>query len=89
MNGLTTENVNLIAQGGTLNLDNVTLNNDNDYIHFDSNVTFAGDLNITKGTVELDSKDNLSAANNTITLNGENATSTADIVKNNEEGGAV
>src|SRR5699024_4739655 len=46
----------------------------NDYIHFDSNVTFAGDLNITKGTVELDSKDNLSAANNTITLNGENAT---------------
>lgn len=74
MNGLTTENVNLIAQGGTLNLDNVTLNNDNDYIHFDSNVTFAGDLNITKGTVELDSKDNLSAANNTITLNGENAT---------------
>lgn len=74
MNDLTTENVNLIAQGGTLNLDNVTLNNDNDYIHFDSNVTFAGDLNITKGTVELDSKDNLSAANNTITLNGENAT---------------
>lgn len=74
MNNLTTENVNLIAQGGTLNLDNVTLNNDNDYIHFDSNVTFAGDLNITKGTVELDSKDNLSAANNTITLNGENAT---------------
>ena len=74
MNGLTTENVNLIAQGGTLNLDNVTLNNDNDYIYFDSNVTFAGDLNITKGTVELDSKDNLSAANNTITLNGENAT---------------
>ena len=67
MNDLTTENVNLIAQGGTLNLDNVTLNNDNDYIHFDSNVTFAGDLNITKGTVELDSKDNLSAANNTIT----------------------
>lgn len=74
MNDLTTENVNLIAQGGTLNLDNVTLNNDNDYIHFDSNVTFTGDLNITKGTVELDSKDNLSAANNTITLNGENAT---------------
>lgn len=74
MNNLTTENVNLIAQGGTLNLDNVTLNNDNDYIHFDSNVTFTGDLNITKGTVELDSKDNLSAANNTITLNGENAT---------------
>ena len=74
MNNLTTENVNLIAQGGTLNLDNVTLNNDNDYIHFDSNVTFAGNLNITKGTVELDSKDNLSAANNTITLNGENAT---------------
>lgn len=74
MNDLTTENVNLIAQGGTLNLDNVTLNNDNDYIHFDSNVTFAGDLNITKGAVELDSKDNLSAANNTITLNGENAT---------------
>lgn len=74
MNNLTTENVNLIAQDGTLNLDNVTLNNDNDYIHFDSNVTFTGDLNITKGTVELDSKDNLSAANNTITLNGENAT---------------
>ena len=74
MNDLTTTDVNLIAKDGTLNLNNVTLDNDNDYIHFDSDVTFNGDLNITKGTVELDKNDNLSQASNTINLNGENAT---------------
>ena len=74
MNDLTTTDVNLIAKDGTLNLNNVTLDNDNDYIHFDSDVTFNGNLNITKGTVELDKNDNLSQASNTITLNGENAT---------------
>ena len=74
MNDLTTTDVNLIAKDGTLNLNNVTLDNDNDYIHFDSDVTFNGNLNITKGTVELDKNDNLSQASNTINLNGENAT---------------
>ena len=67
LNNITTENVNINAEGGTLQLSGVTLDNQNDNIEFGSNVTFNGDVNITKGNVEIDSGDTLTTGE--ITLN--------------------
>ena len=67
LNNITTENVNINATGGTLQLSGVTLDNQEDNIEFGSNVTFDGDVNITKGNVEIDSADKLTTG--TITLN--------------------
>ena len=84
LNNITTENVNINAKGGTLQLNGVTLDNQNDNIEFGSNVTFDGDVNITKGNVEIDSADKLTTG--TITLNqidGATATLGVDGLKTN------
>lgn len=67
LNNITTKNVNINATGGTLQLSGVTLDNQEDNIGFGSKVTFNGDVNITKGNVEIDSNDVLTTG--TITLN--------------------
>ncbi len=78
LNNITTENVNINAEGGTLQLSGVTLDNQNDNIEFGSNVTFNGDVNITKGNVEIDSADTLTTG--TITLNqADDATATLGV----------
>lgn len=84
LNNITTENVNINATGGTLQLSGVTLDNQKDNIGFGSNVTFNGDVNITKGNVEIDSADTLTTG--TITLNqtdGATATLGVDGLKTN------
>ena len=78
LNNITTENVNINATGGTLQLSGVTLDNQKDNIGFGSNVTFDGDVNITKGNVEIDSADTLTTG--TITLNqADGATATLGV----------
>ena len=78
LNNITTENVNINAKGGTLQLSGVTLDNQKDNIGFGSNVTFNGDVNITKGNVEIDSADTLTTG--TITLNqADGATATLGV----------
>lgn len=80
LNNITTENVNINAKGGTLQLNGVELNNQKDNIEFGSNVTFDGDVNITKGNVEIDSGDNLTLTTGTITLNqADGATATLGV----------
>ena len=80
LNNITTENVNINAKGGTLQLSGVTLDNQEDNIEFGSNVTFDGDVNITKGNVEIDSGDNLTLTTGTITLNqADGATATLGV----------
>lgn len=78
LNNITTENVNINATGGTLQLSGVTLDNQKDNIGFGSNVTFDGDVNITKGNVEIDSADTLTTG--TITLKqADDATATLGV----------
>ena len=78
LNNITTEKTYINATGGTLQLSGVELNNKNDKIGFGSNVTFDGDVNITKGKVEIDSKDVLTTG--TITLNqADGATATLGV----------
>lgn len=78
LNNITTENVNINATGGTLQLNGVKLNNQEDNIGFKSKVTFNGDVNITKGNVEIDSGDTLTTG--TITLNqADGATATLGV----------
>lgn len=78
LNNITTENVNINATGGTLQLSGVELDNEKDNIEFGSNVTFDGDVNITKGNVEIDSADTLTTG--TITLNqADGATATLGV----------
>lgn len=73
MNDLNTTKVSIQATGGDLTLNNVGLDNDRDDIKFGVHTTINGPVNITKGNVELDAEDTLNS-NETITLNGENAT---------------
>lgn len=78
LNNITTEKTNINATGGTLQLSGVTLDNQEDNIEFGSNVTFDGDVNITKGNVEIDSADTLTTG--TITLNqADGATATLGV----------
>ena len=78
LNNITTENVNINAEGGTLQLSGVTLDNQKDNIDFNSEVTFNGDVNITKGNVEIDSGDTLTTGK--ITLNqADGATATLGV----------
>lgn len=78
LNNITTEKTNINATGGTLQLNGVKLNNQKDNIGFGSNVTFDGDVNITKGNVEIDSNDVLTTG--TITLNqADGATATLGV----------
>lgn len=86
LNNITTEKTYINATGGTLQLNGVTLDNQNDNIEFGSNVTFDGDVNITKGKVEIDLDDVLTTG--TITLNqaeadGATATLGVDGLKTN------
>ena len=93
LNNITTENVNINATGGTLQLSGVTLDNQKDNIGFGSTVTFNGDVNITKGNIEIDSGDNLTTGK--ITLNqtdgatatlGVNGLKTDDVTLNLQKG---
>ena len=78
LNNITTEKTYINATGGTLQLSGVTLDNQEDNIEFGSNVTFDGDVNITKGNVEIDSADTLTTG--TITLNqADGATATLGV----------
>ena len=78
LNNITTEKTNINATGGTLQLSGVELDNEKDNIEFGSNVTFNGDVNITKGNVEIDSTDTLTTG--TITLNqADGATATLGV----------
>ncbi len=78
LNNITTEKTNINATGGNLQLSGVTLDNQKDNIEFGSKVTFDGDVNITKGNVEIDSGDTLTTGE--ITLNQANgATATLGV----------
>lgn len=80
LNNITTEKTNINATGGTLQLSGVTLDNQEDNIEFGSKVTFNGDVNITKGNVEIDSGDDLTLTTGTITLNqADGATATLGV----------
>ena len=80
LNNITTEKTNINATGGNLQLSGVTLDNQKDNIEFGSKVTFDGDVNITKGNVEIDSGDNLTLTTGTITLNqADDATATLGV----------
>lgn len=80
LNNITTEKTYINAEGGTLQLNGVTLDNQNDNIEFGSKVTFNGNVNITKGNVEIDSGDDLTLTTGTITLNqADGATATLGV----------
>ncbi len=92
LKGLTTESdKSLNSKGGKLTVNgDVTLNNEDDIIDFDTETNIEGNITVQQGKFSLDNKDKLTSGK--ITLNGENATlgvngiETGDVQLNLEKG---